>query len=54
MLANPGLMMVFMVLTLLICFGSAPWAWRRAWMDHRAMMLCLLCLMVVLAVHPSC
>ena len=52
MLANPGLMMVFMVLTVLICFGVCALGLEKG-VERitKAMMLCLLCLMVVLAVH---
>ena len=52
MLANPGLMMVFMVITVLICFGVCALGLQKG-VERitKAMMLCLLCLMVVLAVH---
>ncbi len=52
MLANPGLMMVFMVLTVLVCFGVCALGLEKG-VERitKAMMLCLLCLMVVLAVH---
>lgn len=52
MLANPGLMMVFMVLTVLICFGVCALGLEKG-VERitKVMMLCLLCLMVVLAVH---
>lgn len=52
MLGNPGLMMVFMVITVLICFGVCALGLEKG-VERitKAMMLCLLCLMVVLAVH---
>ena len=52
MLGNPGLMMVFMVITVLICFGVCALGLQKG-VERitKAMMLCLLCLMVVLAVH---
>ncbi|WP_024734718.1 sodium-dependent transporter [Enterocloster asparagiformis] len=52
MLGNPGLMMVFMVITVLICFGVCAMGLQKG-VERitKAMMLCLLCLMVVLAVH---
>ena len=52
MLANPGLMMVFMVITVLICFGVCALGLQKG-VERitKAMMLCLLCLMVVLAMH---
>ena len=52
MLANPGLMMGFMVITVLICFGVCALGLQKG-VERitKAMMLCLLCLMVVLAVH---
>ena len=52
MLGNPGLMMVFMVITVLICFGVCALGLQKV-VERitKAMMLCLLCLMVVLAVH---
>lgn len=52
MLGNPGLMMVFMVITVLVCFGVCALGLEKG-VERitKAMMLCLLCLMVVLAVH---
>ncbi len=52
MLGSPGLMMVFMVITVLICFGVCALGLEKG-VERitKAMMLCLLCLMVVLAVH---
>lgn len=52
MLANPGLMLVFMALTVLVCFGICGMGLQKG-VERitKAMMLCLLCLMVVLAAH---
>lgn len=52
MLGNPGLMGFFMVLTVTICFGICAMGLEKG-VERitKAMMLCLLVLMVVLAVH---
>lgn len=52
MLGNPGLMMVFMVITVLVCFSVCALGLEKG-VERitKAMMLCLLCLMVVLAAH---
>ncbi len=52
MLGNPGLMGFFMVLTVTICFGICAMGLEKG-VERitKAMMLCLLVLMIVLAVH---